>query len=117
MTPTFHVEKLKTAIESSLDDGKAFDIVSIDLAGKSDIADYMIIASGTSQPHLTTLAQRITERLEAVGLGPLWLEGEGCDWVVVDAGDIVIHLFHPETRRYYGLEKMWGDMPALEAVV
>jgi len=71
----------------------------------------MIVATGTSQKHISTLADHIEEKLEAKGIGPLPMEGrESSDWVVVDAGDIIVHLFHPEARRHYNLEKMW-EMP------
>lgn len=107
--PTFHVDKLKTIIQTSLDDDKAEDVVTIDLAGKSSLADYMIIASGRSQRHIATLAQHISDRLNALGLSVNCIEGlDTCTWVVVDAGDIIVHLFHPESRHYYNLEKMWG---------
>lgn len=103
------MEQLKKLIESSLDSDKAEDIVSIDLAGKSDFADYMIVATGTSQRHLNTLADHVTERMRLAGFTPLSVEGqEMCDWVLVDAGDIIVHLFRPETRGFYNLEKMWA---------
>jgi ribosome-associated protein len=93
-----------------LDDGKAEDIATIDLKGKSDIADYMVIATGNSQRQVAALAQRLTEGFKAAGYGKVSVEGlrQG-DWVLLDAGDIVVHLFRPETRAHYNLEKMWGE--------
>lgn len=120
INPTLHVEKLKQLIETSLDDDKAENIVIIDLAGKSTLADYMIIASGRSQKHIDTLAAHIAERLRTLGRDGVPMEGkDGCDWVVVDAGDVIVHLFRDEARRHYNLEKMWTmpDAPILEAVV
>ena len=108
--------KLKRLIETSLDDDKSQDIVAIDLVGKSSLADYMIVASGTSQKHIATLATHISDKLQNKGYGPVPVEGkESSDWVVVDAGDIIVHIFHPEARLHYNLEKMWA-MPAPEAL-
>ncbi len=108
------MRKLKRLIETSLDDDKAQDIVAIDLAGKSSLADYMIVASGLSQRHLSALADHLMDKLRAIGFGSVPIEGkESSDWVVLDAGNIIVHLFHPEARRHYNLEKMWA-MPALE---
>ena len=96
--------------ERLLEDGKAEDIVAIDLHGKSDIADYLLIATGRSQRQIVALSQRLCEGLKAAGHGKLSVEGlRHGDWVLIDAGDVVIHLFKPETRAYYNLEKMWGE--------
>lgn len=96
--------------EKLLDDGKAEDVAAIDLQGKSDIADFMLIATGRSQRQVMALAQRLTEGLKAAGCKRVSVEGmrQG-EWVLIDAGDIVVHLFKPETRAYYNLEKMWGE--------
>lgn len=96
--------------EKILEDGKADDLVAIDLRGKSDIADYLLIATGRSQRQVAALAQRLMEGLKSAGYRRVSVEGlqEGA-WVLIDAGDVVIHLFRPETRAYYNLEKMWGD--------
>lgn len=109
------MHKLKRLIEASLDDDKAQDIVAIDLAGKSSLADYMIVASGLSQRHINTLADHIADKLRAKGYGAPPAEGkESSDWVVLDAGNIIVHLFRPEARRHYNLEKMWAmPMPAI----
>ena len=110
------MRKLKRLIETSLDDDKAQDIVAIDLAGKSSLADYMIVASGLSQRHITTLADHIAEKLRVMGFASVPMEGkDSSDWVVLDAGTIIVHLFRPEARRHYNLEKMWA-MPAPAAM-
>lgn len=101
--------KLRDIIESSLDDDKAQDITTIDLAGKTSFADCMIIASGTSRRHIATLADHVAEHLKEVGYPPLSVEGKELgDWVLVDAGDIIVHIFRPEVREQYNLEKMWA---------
>jgi ribosome-associated protein len=93
-----------------LDDGKAEDLVTIDLQGKSDIADYLLIATGRSQRQLMALAQHLLDGLKAAGHGKIAAEGmRHGEWVLIDAGDVVIHLFRPETRAYYNIEKMWGE--------
>ncbi|WP_422610595.1 ribosome silencing factor [Pararhodospirillum photometricum] len=91
-----------------LDAEKAENITVIDLAGKSSIADHMIVATGRSARHIGALADHLAERLKAEGL-PVATEGmPQCDWVLLDAGDLIVHLFRPEVRAYYNLEKMWG---------
>lgn len=100
---------VRDLIEHSLDADKAEDIITIDLRGKSDIADFMVIASGRSQRHVATLAEHLQERLKQAGYSFAEAEGkERCDWVLVDTFHVVVHLFHPEARRFYNLEKMWG---------
>lgn len=103
-------QSLLVLAQKILEDGKAEDLVTIDLRGKSDIADYLVIATGRSQRQITALAQHLISGLKTAGRGKLAAEGlrQG-DWVLVDAGDVVIHLFRPETRAYYNLEKMWGE--------
>lgn len=96
-----------------LDDDQAEDIVTIDLHGKSSMCDYMVIASGRSQRQVAAMAEHLGEQLKAVrGMTPA-IEGlPHADWVLIDGGDVVIHLFRPEVRRFYNLEKMWGiDLP------
>ncbi len=93
-----------------LEDGKAEDLVAIDLQGKSDIADYLLIATGRSQRQILALAQHLLDGLRAAGHGKFAAEGKRHgEWVLIDAGDVVIHLFRPEARGYYNLEKMWGE--------
>ena len=97
----------------TLDDGKAEEIAVIDLAGKSSIGDYMIVASGRSSRQVGALAEQLIEKLKGAGYRSPGVEGRGQgDWVLVDAGDVVVHLFRPEIRSLYNLEKMWGMPPA-----
>jgi len=102
------------AIRDCLDEHKAEDIVSIDLTGKSSLADIMIIASGRSDRHVGAIADHVFQRLKALGLKHLQIEGlPHCDWVLVDAGDVIVHVFRPEVRAFYNLEKMWrAEHPA-----
>lgn len=100
---------------NSLDDDQAQEIVSIPLEGKSSIADHMVIASGRSARQVTAMAQKLAERLKHSGHGPARIEGlPAADWVLVDAGDVIVHLFRPEVRSFYNLERMWafGDSAA-----
>jgi len=102
-------------VEASLDDDKAEDIVIIDLIGKSPIADFLVIASGTSQRHVGAMAGHLQRNLKTAGLKRVALEGAAqCDWVLIDAGDVIIHLFRPEVRDFYGLEKIWTAPVDLE---
>jgi ribosome-associated protein len=101
---------LLSLIEKSLDDDQAIDIVSIDLGGKTAIADCMVIASGRSNRHVGAMAGHLLERLKGSGVKRVSVEGQKhCDWVLIDAGDVLIHLFRPEVRDFYKLEKLWGD--------
>lgn len=95
--------------EKTLTDGKAEDLVVIDLQGKTGIADHMVIATGRSQRQVLALAERMLQALKDHGFGRAAVEGlPHGDWVLIDAGDVIIHLFRPEVRAYYNLEKMWG---------
>ncbi|MDE2229925.1 MAG: ribosome silencing factor [Alphaproteobacteria bacterium] len=97
-------------MEKTLDDGKAEEIAVIDLENKSALADYMVIASGRSQRQITALAERLLDVLHEAGYRHLSVEGlSHGEWVLVDAGDIIVHLFRPEQRAHYNLEKMWGE--------
>lgn len=101
--------RLLSVIQSSLEDDKADDIVVIELAEKSSIADFMVIASGRSARQVGAMADHLRETLKAEGCDGVSAEGmERCDWVLVDAGDVIVHLFRPEVRAFYNLEKMWG---------
>lgn len=102
---------------ASLEDDKALEVIVIDLAGKTDFADFMVIATGTSKRHVTTLAEHLRERMKAAGLkGGAAFEGLARgDWVLIDGGDVVVHLFRPEVRAYYDLEKIWGLPAAAQA--
>ncbi len=92
---------------------KAEDIVPIDIAGKSPIADWMVVASGRSQRHVGAIAERLVDELKAAGGRGIRVSGDRqCDWVLIDAGDVVVHIFHPEARTFYNIEKMWlADHP------
>lgn len=96
-----------------MDADKALDIITVELDDHAALADYMIIASGTSSRHVQALASKLKGRLEARGVKGIQIEGlSQCDWVAIDAGDIIIHLFRPEVRDFYNLEKMWCPYPA-----
>ena len=100
-------------MEKSLDDDKAQDVVVVELAGKTTIADFMVIASGTSRRQIGAMAEHLLEKLKARDLGRVSVEGETVgDWVLIDAGDVVVHLFRPEVRDFYGLEKLWALPPS-----
>ena len=100
--------KLVDTVTVSLDDDKAEDVIVIDLRGQSPIADHMVIGSGKSQRQVGAMAEHLVEKLKRLGL-PVSVEGlpQG-DWVLIDAGDIVVHLFRPDVRSFYHLERMWG---------
>ena len=100
-------------ILSRLDDDKAQDIVLIDLKGKSPMADSMIVASGRSHRHVGALADHVMRALKEAGFGKARVEGlPHCDWVLIDAGDVIVHLFRPEVRTFYNIEKIWSvDSP------
>ncbi len=105
MTPDHLCERVKTII----DDHKGLQVVVVDLKEKSSIADYMVIASGTSSRHISGLAQSIAGELSREGVRAKSIEGMSvADWVLIDLGDVIVHLFRPETRTFYDLEKMWG---------
>jgi len=100
---------LHELVLSSLDEDQAQDVVSISLAGKSSIADHMVIASGRSTRQVAAIAQKLAERIKRAGHGSPRVEGlPAADWVLIDAGDVVVHLFRPEVRSFYNLERMWG---------
>ena len=102
---------LKSAIEKILNDNKAIDVRSIDLKDKSSIADYMIVASGTSSRHLQALSEMILEKLKKEGISNCRLEGKDSnEWKLIDGIDIIIHIFNPEKRKFYNLEKMWSEL-------
>lgn len=101
-------ESVKALIMRALDADKAIDIECIDLRGQSALADFMVIASGTSTRHISALAEKLAERLKTLGISDVRAEGlQNSDWVILDAGDVIVHLFRPEVRSYYNLEKMW----------
>ncbi len=104
---------LRDSILQWLDDAKAEDIVAIDLAGKSTIADFMVVASGRSDRHVGAIGDQIQRNLKDGGLGRGRAEGmDQCDWVLIDAGSVIVHVFRPEVREFYKLERMWaGERP------
>ena len=110
---------IKKDIEKILDNNKAENITIIDLKNKSYIADYMIIASGTSSRHLQSLSEILVTELKKIGLDNCRIEGkESNDWKLVDAHDVIVHIFHPEKRQFYDLEKMWSEeIPKEKAMV
>ncbi|MDB3857775.1 ribosome silencing factor [Pelagibacteraceae bacterium] len=104
------IVEIKNSIEKILDDNKAQNISTINLRNKSYIADYMIIASGTSSRHLQALSEILVTELKKIGLNDCRIEGrESADWKLVDAIDVIIHIFNPEKREFYDLEKMWSE--------
>jgi len=113
------VNQIKKIIEKTLNKNKANNIVTIDLKKKSYIADYMIIASGTSSRHLQSLSENIVVELKKSGLDNCRIEGyESSEWKLVDAIDIIVHLFHPEKRTFYDIEKMWSEeLPKEKALI
>jgi ribosome-associated protein len=102
-------------ILTRLEDSKAFDAVSIDLKGKTSLADFMVVASGSSNRHVASIADHLTEALEKAGNTRVRVEGlPHCDWVLIDAGDVIVHVFRPEVREFYNIEKMWSRARAAD---
>jgi ribosome-associated protein len=96
------------SVLASLDDSKAEDIISIDIQGRSSLGDYMIVASGRSHRHVAAVADHLIKAIKDAGLGIPRVEGlNNADWVLIDAGDVIVHVFRPEVREFYGIEKMW----------
>ena len=105
-------------VTRSLEDDKAVDPVVISLAGKTNIADYMVVATGTSQRHLVTMAEKLRDRLKEHQLRNVSVEGAeegGSPWLLIDAGDVIVHLFRAETREFYDIEKLWSVAPPRRA--
>ena len=112
------ISDLKQIIISTLDINKAQDIVSIDLKDKSSMADFMIIASGTSSRHIQSLSEQVLEKLKDNGIQNSKIEGKDSnDWKLVDGIDLIIHIFHPEKRKFYELEKIWSELIPKEKVI
>jgi ribosome-associated protein len=107
-------EQVLQTVLATLDDAKAEDTVSIDLHGKTAIGDYMVVTSGRSHRHVGAIADRVIKALKDKGIGNANIEGlPHCDWVLIDAGDVIVHVFRPEVRSFYNLEKMWSsDRPS-----
>ena len=109
---------LKSIILDTLDSNKALDIISIDLKNKSSMADYMIIASGTSSRHIQALSEQVLEKLRTNGVKNSKIEGkESLDWKLVDGIDLIVHIFNPEKRKFYELEKIWSELIPKEKVM
>ena len=113
------IVEIKKNIEKILDSNKAKNITSIDLKNKSYIADYMVIASGTSSRHLQALSEILVDQLKKLGINNCRIEGKDSnDWKLVDAHDVIVHIFHPEKREFYDLEKMWSEeIPKQKAMI
>jgi ribosome-associated protein len=100
--------KMIDVVLQSLEDAKAEDIVSVDIAGKSSLADYMVVTSGRSNRHVSAVADQVMKALREAGFGKPRVEGlPHADWVLVDGGDVIVHIFKPEVREFYNIEKMW----------
>ena len=109
---------LKSIILDTLDSNKALDIISIDLKNKSSMADYMIIASGTSSRHIQALSEQVLEKLKSNGVKNSKIEGkESLDWKLVDGIDLIVHIFNPDKRKFYELEKIWSELIPKEKVM
>ena len=113
------IKEIKKNIELILDSNKAQNIIAINLRNKSYIADYMIIASGTSSRHLQSLSEILVNELKKIGINNCRIEGRNSnEWKLVDAHDIIVHIFHPEKREFYDLEKMWSEeIPKEKAMI
>ena len=110
--------KLKEKIIKTLDNNKASNIVSIDLEGKSSVADYMIIASGTSSRHIQSLSEQVLEEFKKEGIVNSRIEGRNSnDWKLVDGIDLIVHIFNPDKRKFYELEKMWSELIPKEKLI
>jgi ribosome-associated protein len=109
---------LKSIILDTLDSNKALDIISIDLKNKSSMADYMIVASGTSSRHIQALSEQVLEKFKSNGIKNSKIEGkESNDWKLVDGIDLIVHIFNPEKRKFYELEKIWSELIPKEKVI
>ena len=112
------ISEIKNKIEIILDSNKAKNIVSIDLKKKSYIADYMIIASGTSSRHLQSLSEHLVSELKKIGVTGCRIEGkESNDWKLVDGIDVIVHIFNPDKRKFYELEKIWSELIPKEKIL
>ena len=112
------ISDLKSVVIDTLDLNKAQDIITIDLKDKSSMADYMIIASGTSSRHIQSLSEQVLEKLKDNGIQNSKIEGkESNEWKLVDGIDLIVHIFHPEKRKFYELEKIWSELIPKEKVI
>ena len=112
------ISNLKQIVINTLDKNKALNIISIDLKDKSSMADYMIIASGTSSRHIQSLSEQVLEKFRINGVKESKIEGkESGEWKLVDGIDLIVHIFHPEKRKFYELEKIWSELIPKEKVI
>ena len=112
------ISNLKITILKLLDSNKALDIISIDLSDKSSMADYMIIASGTSSRHIQALSEQVLEKFKSNGVKNCKIEGKDSnDWKLIDGIDVIVHIFNPEKRKFYELEKIWSELIPKEKVI
>ena len=112
------ISNLKNVIIETLDSNKALDIISIDLKNKSSMADYMIIASGTSSRHIQALSEQVLEKLKNNGVANCKIEGKDSnDWKLVDGIDLIVHIFNPEKRKFYEIEKIWSELIPKEKLI
>ena len=112
------IKDLKEIILKTLDSNKALDVISIDLANKSSIADYMIIASGTSSRHIQALSEQVLEKFKNSGIKNCKIEGsDSSEWKLIDGIDLIVHIFNPEKRKFYELEKMWSELIPKEKIL
>jgi len=110
--------RLLKIVLDTLDAAKAEDVATVDLKGKTSISDHMVIASGRSQRHVGAVADQLAKKLKEEGFGRARVEGmPQCDWVLIDAGDVIVHIFRPEVREFYNLEKMWSADRPMERMV
>lgn len=108
-----HIDALKSLVINALEDLKAQDIAVLDVSRLTSVTDLMVVASGTSSRHVAALAEHVVQAAKEQGVPPLGVEGEnGTDWVLVDLGNLVVHLMLPETRQLYDLERLWADLPS-----
>ena len=115
---TKKINQLKKEIENILNDNKAIEIKSINLKDKTSIADFMIVASGNSSKHIQALSKILLDELKKKGINNCRLEGrDSNDWKLIDAIDIIIHIFHPEKRKFYDLERMWSELIPKEKII
>jgi ribosome-associated protein len=111
------ITDLKETILKTLDNNKALDVISIDLENKSSMADYMIIASGTSSRHIQALSEQVLEKFKNSGIKNCKIEGsESSEWKLIDGIDLIVHIFNPEKRKFYELEKMWSELIPKEKI-
>jgi len=116
-SPELGAAALAELLQARLEDDKAQDIILIDLQDKSSVADAMIVASGRSHRHVGAMADHLLRALKDVGMGKARVEGlPHCDWVLIDAGDVIVHLFRPEVRSFYNIEKIWSVEPPARAL-